>query len=198
MNAGITPHLFIAKEGRKILLRLPRWEDLDDLLVFINSLVEEGAEILVNQKVTRDEEVDWLKHKVADMTKDNVVWSVSEVDDTVIASSELKTGTGYSCHIGEIAVGVKRGYRDVGFGIKLLNALISHAKTMALNLLTLIIFSSNTGVIQVYERIVFEETERTPHSLFKNGIYRDNIIMTKKIVKLTEDCVENERLGSPL
>ena len=62
---------------------------------------------------------------------------VPEVDVTVIANSELKTGTGYSSHVGEIGVGVKRGYRDVGVGTELLNALLSHAKTMGIEFLTI-------------------------------------------------------------
>lgn len=181
MNAGKTTHHFIAKDGREVLLRPPRWEDLDDLLDFINSLVEEGADILRNQKVTRDEEADWLGRKLADMEKGNLFWLVAEVDSTVIASSELKTGTGYSRHVGTIGVGVKRDYRDVGVGTELLKALISHAKTIGLELLTLTVSSSNTRAIHVYERIGFKETGRIPHSLFKNGTYRDSIIMTKKL-----------------
>lgn len=181
MNAGTTTHHFIAKNGRDVLFRPPRWEDLDDLLGFINSLVEEGAEILRNQEVTRDEEADWLGRKLADVEKGKVFWLVAEVGGTVIASSELKIGTGYSRHVGEIGVGVKRGYRDVGVGTELLNALISHAKTIGLELLTLTVSSSNTRAIHVYERIGFEETGRIPNRLFKNGTYRDQIIMTKKL-----------------
>jgi hypothetical protein len=60
MTIGIASQQFIAKDGRVVLLRPPRWEDLDDLLAFINSLVEEGAEILTNQPVTRDAEAEWL------------------------------------------------------------------------------------------------------------------------------------------
>jgi RimJ/RimL family protein N-acetyltransferase len=179
MNAGKTTHHFIAKDGREVLLRPPRWEDLDDLLAFINSLVEEGAEILRNQKVTRDEEADWLGRKLADMEKGNLFWLVAEVDGTVIASSELKTGTGYSRSAR--GVGVKRGYRDIGVGTELLNRLLSHAKTISLELLTLTVSSSNTRAIHVYERVGFEETGCIPHSLFKNGTYRDDIIMTKKL-----------------
>jgi ribosomal protein S18 acetylase RimI-like enzyme len=181
MNAGKPTHHFITKDGREVLLRPPRWEDLDDLLDFINSLVEERAEILRNQKVTKDEEADWLGHKLADMVKGKVFCLVAEVGGTVIACSELKTGTGYSRHIGKIGVGVKRGYRDVGVGTELLNTLISHAKTIGLELLTLTVSSSNTRAIHVYEQVGFEETGRIPQGLFKNGTYLDDIIMTKKL-----------------
>lgn len=44
-----------------MILRTPRWEDLDDLLELINSLVEEKAGIVRTEKVSRQEEIDWLE-----------------------------------------------------------------------------------------------------------------------------------------
>ena len=38
---------FVARDGRTVILRTPRWEDLDDLLEYINSLVDEGADIVM-------------------------------------------------------------------------------------------------------------------------------------------------------
>jgi len=181
MTIGIASQQFIAKDGRVVLLRSPRWEDLDDLLAFINSLVEEGAEILTSQPVTRDAEAEWLGRQLADVAKGEVVWLVAEVDGAVVASADLKMGRGYSRHVGAIGVGVKRGYRDVGVGTALLNALISPAKTMDLELLTLTVFSSNTRAIHVYGRVGFQETGRIPHGLFKDGTYRDHVIMTKPL-----------------
>lgn len=105
---------------------------------------------------------------------------VTEVDGKVIASSELRAGTGYSHHVEEIGFGVKRGYRDVGVGTELMKALISHEKTMDLELLIPITFSSNTRAIHVFERISYEETGRIPPCLFKNKTYLGTMIMTKK------------------
>ena len=106
---------------------------------------------------------------------------VTEVDGKVIANSELKAGTGYSHHVEEIGFGVKRGYRDVGVGPELMNALISHEKTMDLELLIPTTFSSNTRAIHVFERISYEETGRIPPCLFKNKTYLGTMIMTKKL-----------------
>ncbi|MEM3840961.1 MAG: hypothetical protein QW090_07495, partial [Candidatus Bathyarchaeia archaeon] len=60
MKTGKVIREFVAKDGRKVILRTLKWEDLDDLLDFINSLVEEGANILRTEKVSRDEEIEWL------------------------------------------------------------------------------------------------------------------------------------------
>jgi hypothetical protein len=41
-----------------VVLRTLRWEDLDDLLEMINSLVEEKADIVRAEKVLRVDEID--------------------------------------------------------------------------------------------------------------------------------------------
>jgi hypothetical protein len=45
MKTGQVLQEFSVKGGRKVILRTPQWEDLDDLLELVNSLVEEGTEI---------------------------------------------------------------------------------------------------------------------------------------------------------
>jgi len=62
MKTGEVIREFIAKDGRKVVLRTLRWEDLDDLLDFINSLVEESANIIRSEKVSREEEIEWLSN----------------------------------------------------------------------------------------------------------------------------------------
>ena len=60
MKPGKVIRTFSAKDGREIVLRTPTWNDIDDLMAMINSLVEERADILIDEKVSRDQEVDWL------------------------------------------------------------------------------------------------------------------------------------------
>ncbi|MDI6905227.1 MAG: hypothetical protein QMD13_07055 [Candidatus Bathyarchaeia archaeon] len=60
MKAGKIIRNFSARDSREVVLRTPKWEDLDDLLELINSLVEERADITRTKKVSRKEETDWL------------------------------------------------------------------------------------------------------------------------------------------
>ena len=65
MKTGRILRTFSAKDGRRVVLRTPRFEDLDDCLEVINSLVDEGADIGSEVKVSWDEEADWLAKKLA-------------------------------------------------------------------------------------------------------------------------------------
>lgn len=103
MNIGKILHSFTAKDGREVFLRTPRWEDLDDFIEFINSLVEEGADITFNQKVTREHEAEWLGRQLAEIEKGNRFIVLAEVDGKVVANSSLTKNTGYRKHVGGFA-----------------------------------------------------------------------------------------------
>ena len=175
-------HSFTAENGRKIILRTPRWEDLDDLVELINSLVEEGVEIEFETKKTRDEEVDWLSRAIAQLEKDEALYMVAEVDGRVVASSGI-TKRRFHCenHVGDLGILIKSGYRDVGIGSKMMKTLIDQADVMGLKILTLTVFATNMRAIHVYEKVGFKETGRIPKGIYRKGKYLDRVIMTKEI-----------------
>jgi len=120
MRPGEILNRFTGKDGREVVLRPPRWEDLDDLMEYINSLVDEGADIAKDQKVTREQEADWLARELTEIEKGNIFSVVAEVDGKVIASSEIAKRGGYSRHVGGLGMGTRKGYRGIGIGTKLL------------------------------------------------------------------------------
>ena len=108
-------HSFTAKNGRQVILRTPRWDDLDDLVELINSLVEEGVEIEFETKKTRDEEVDWLSRAIAQLEKDEALYMVAEVDGRVVASSGI-TKRRFRCehHVRDLGILVNYPALSVG------------------------------------------------------------------------------------
>ncbi len=79
---------FFLENGSKLVLRSPRWEDLDDLTKLINSLVEEGAPITMDRIITREEEAEWLAGRLANIEKGRTIMVVAEVNGKVIGNSE--------------------------------------------------------------------------------------------------------------
>jgi RimJ/RimL family protein N-acetyltransferase len=179
MKAGVVIRSFSAKDGRKVVLRTPKWEDLDDLLELINSLVEEGAEIIRDRKVSREEEIDWLSKTLASLEKNEIFFVVAEVDGKVIASSDIHPLKGFESHVGILGIIVKNGFRDVGIGTEMMRTLIEQACKMGLKVLTLSVFATNKRAFHVYEKVGFMQTGVIPRKHFKDGRYIDEIIMTK-------------------
>jgi RimJ/RimL family protein N-acetyltransferase len=174
---------FIAKDGREVILRTPKREDLDDLLELINSLVEEDAEILIDKKLSREEEADWLSRTLAQLEKGNKVHMVAEVDGKVIASSGI-TKRRYGCekHVGNLGIIIKAEYRDLGVGTEMMKTLIDHARIMEIKILTFDVYATNNRALHVYEKVGFKKTGRIPKRYYKKGKYIDGIIMTKEIL----------------
>lgn len=181
MKSGKVAKEFSAKDGRKVILRTPRWEDLDDLLDLINSLVEENADLIVDEKLSREQEADWLSCVLSRQEKKEIFFLVAEVEGRVVASSDLHSGKGSEKHVGIIGIAIKRGYRDTGIGTCIIKVLIEQAKRMGLQVLILSAYATNIRAIHVYESLGFIQVGRIPKKHFRRGKYIDEIIMSKSI-----------------
>jgi RimJ/RimL family protein N-acetyltransferase len=183
VKAGQLIHRFSAKDGREVILRTPRWEDLDDLMELINSLIEEGADIEYDTKKTREEEVDWLSGAIAQLEKGNTLYMVAEVAGKVIASSSVgKRRLRCENHVGDIGLLIRSGYRDVGIGTEMMKTLIDQARIMGLKVLVLSVFATNERAIHVYKKVGFKEVGRIPRSIYRNGTYIDRVMMAKELL----------------
>jgi len=180
MKAGKIVKSFTTKDGHKVVLRTPRWEDLDDLLEFINSLVDEKADITRTEKVSREAESEWLTNALEQLERDETFHMVAEVDGKVIGNSEIRRWRrGYESHVGFVGIAIKNGFRDIGIGTEMMNTLIEHAKKSGLIVLVLQAFASNERAIHVYEKAGFVKTGIIPKKFFKDGRFIDEVIMTK-------------------
>ncbi len=173
--------VFTAKDGRKVVLRQIRWEDLDDCLEFINSLVEERAEILRDTPVTREEEADWLGTRLARIEKGQLIGVAAEVDGKMIANSEVEKRSGFMNHVGYLGIGIKKGYRCIGIGSKLIQTLINESKKAGLKILVLDVFDANQPAKALYKKMGFKEAGKIPKGIHKDGKYIDLIRMTTEL-----------------
>jgi RimJ/RimL family protein N-acetyltransferase len=173
---------FVAKDGRNVIFRTPRLEDLDDFLELINSLVDEKADIFVNEKVSREEEVEWLLEVIAHLERDEDFFLAAEVNKKVVALAEFKIKNGDKEHpVGAIGIIVKKGYRNLGIGNKLLKILMEQAVFFGLQKMTINVFATNKRAIHVYKKIGFIETGIIPERHLRQGKLIDEIIMEKQI-----------------
>ncbi len=172
---------FVARDGRDVVLRKPRWEDLDDLLDFINSLVEEGAEIMRETPVTREEEADWLGKHLASIEKGEIIGVVAEVGGKVVGNSEVGRRRDSMSHVGVLGIGIKDGYRGIGIGSELMKTLIEESKKAGLKVLVLHVNDSNKAAKGLYTKMGFKDAGRIPKGVFKKGKYVDLLRMTLEL-----------------
>jgi ribosomal protein S18 acetylase RimI-like enzyme len=137
MKTGKVFRELSVNDGRKVVLRTPRWEDLDDLLELVNSLVDEAPEIYRDEKASRDEEIDWQSGVLARLEEGKTFFLVAEVDCGVVASSDVNGQRAYEKHVGVVGIIVRRGFRDLGIGTAMMRGLLEQAQEMSLKVVTL-------------------------------------------------------------
>jgi RimJ/RimL family protein N-acetyltransferase len=179
MKTGQVLREFSASGLDKIVLRTPKWEDLDDLLELINSVVAEGAEIGRNEEVSREQEIDWLSGLLSRLERAKTFFMVAEVKGKIIASSDINKQNGFQKHVGVVGIVIKKDFRELGIGTVMMGFLIEQAKKMGMKVLTLTAFASNKRAIHVYEKVGFVQTGLIPKKHLKNDEYIDEVIMTK-------------------
>jgi L-amino acid N-acyltransferase YncA len=178
---AIKPRTFTARDERRVVLRSVKWEDLNDLLETINSLVKEGADIVRTEKVTRNEEADWLGRFLAGIEKGEIINCVAEVDGRVIANSEVVKRAGQMSHVGDFAIAIRQGYRGIGIGTRIMETLVEESKKAGLKILVLSVFDTNKIAKQLYQKMGFKEVGRIRNGAYKNGQYTDLVYMTLEL-----------------
>jgi len=172
---------FQAKDRRRVTFRTPRIGDLDDFVEFINSLVDEGAEIPVEGKRTREAEAGWLGRLLADIEKGSAICIVGMADGKLIGNSEIRKATGRRSHVGGLAMAIKDGFRDVGIGTRMTRLLIEESRKAGLRLLCLSVYETNLRARHLYEKVGFREVGRMPKAIRKDDQYIDEIVMALEL-----------------
>jgi len=177
----MTVKTFTVRDGRKVILRPPKREDLDDLLDFINSLVREEAPILLMSELSREEEKKWLDERLMSIKKGEVIYLVAEIEGKVVAGGEISKHKGRMSHVGTLGIAVKSGYRHLGIATKLVESLLQEAKKQGLKTIRLEVLKNNLPAIALYKKLGFKKTGEIPRSVFWRGRYVDLIIMALQI-----------------
>lgn len=181
MREGTIFRNFTAGDGGKVTLRAPKWSDIDDYLHFINSLVEEKAMIMMNEKQTRDSEIGWIGQLLGGVEKDKMVAVVAEVDGRLVGSCEITPRRGYLAHLGSLGISLLDGYREIGIGQEMMLEVERQAKRLGVEVVELEVFEANKRAIHVYERVGYKVTGRVPDAIKWDGAYMDSLIMVKRI-----------------
>jgi ribosomal protein S18 acetylase RimI-like enzyme len=180
MRAGAVFRTFHAKDGREVILRAPQWADLDDMLDFINSLVDESAPILKETKMTRNGEIDWLARLLSRVEKAKMVAVVAEVENKFVGQVEVTPGTERSKHLGNLGISLKDGFRDVGIGSEMMKEAEKQSKELGIEVIQLEVFANNERAIHVYENAGFNVVGRIPKGARISEQYVDVLIMAKE------------------
>lgn len=169
---------FKSKKGREVVIRYPKWEDLDQLLDFINKLSAEDTFILYSgERVTRNEEIEYLAQSFKEMERGSKIHLCAFVNGKLAGNSSVTRKRLRAKHVGGTAISVAAEFREEGIGTELLKSLISESKKLGLKMLSIDLLANNERAQHVYQKVGFTKCGRFPKMFLYKGKYVDQIVM---------------------
>ena len=189
MKAGHVYNRFTLASEKRVTLRVLRWEDLDGLLSFINSLVKEKQATSrpalytgFDRKVIRDEEAEWLGDILVKIEAGEVINAIAEVGGKIIANGEVTRGKYKDTRRhGRIGLTMIKEYRGQGIGRRMVETLVRESRRAGLRTLEVEFLAENETARRAYEKGGFKEVGIIPHKVFRDKKYLDGVIMSREL-----------------
>ncbi len=170
-------------KGKKVRIRYPKWEDLDQLHKYINSIIKERTFIGKQKPISRKDKIGWFSKEFERIENRDVVSIVAEVDGKFAGSSSIeRKKLDANRHIGTLHVGLMKSFRGLGIGKEMVEILIKLAKKeMGIKMVDSSYYSMNKASEKLHRKCGFKEVGRIPNGCNYYGKYYDEIIMVKEV-----------------
>lgn len=152
---------------------------------FLNSLVEEGAPVHVDKKVSLKEEISWIKNNIKDIKKHRKVFLVAENRDIIVGIAHIDLYPGRQNHVGMLGISIRKGYRQIGLGSHLVKEIIKLAKAKlkpSPKIIRSSVFSINKPAIVFYKKLGFKKVAKIPKQVKFQDKLVDEVVMLLNVV----------------
>lgn len=150
---------------------------------FINSLIEEEAQIMPNKKLSLKEERKWLKEQLRRIKNKKTVFLVAEEGKKVVGTTLINLAEQRQSHIGYFGITIRKSYREMGLGSYLIEKILKLAKEELKPKPKIIrlgdVFANNKIAISLYKKFGFKKVAKIPDQIEYKGKLIDEIIMIR-------------------
>ncbi len=154
-----------------------------EFLEFVNSLVEEKAKIFVKEEKSIADCKDWLEEIWEKVTLNEQIFLFGKINQKIVGVAEIFKKEEAKDHLLEIAISVKKEYRNLGIGKLLIKELFRLAEERFDNnskFITLTVFSNNQIAIRFYQKFDFEIVAEIPNQLQSGKELVSEVVMMKE------------------
>lgn len=183
MKSGRIFKEFITENAVPIVLRAPKWEDLEITIEYARNLAEEARTdpefgIPFDSNWTPETETKWLADTLVrvELDEEIAVFALAERKLAGVCVVIKKKDPEFS-HYGRLGISVAKEYRDIGVGFEMVTALTEECRKNGMKLIDLGVFANNLRAIHLYEKVGFQQVGRTPGKRNRNGRFIDDISM---------------------
>ncbi len=169
-------------DGKEVVFRILKKDDLEGCLRHINTLVRERAYILKQKPVTLKTERKWLKDAIAMIKKGTKITVVITVDRKIAGLAHIeRMPMDANRHVVSIGIGLS-SHRGLGIGTRLMLVLEKIArKHFRAKVMKLTCCECNTPAMNLYKKVGFKEVGKIPKGFGYYGKYLDEVIFVKEL-----------------
>ncbi|MGL5641403.1 MAG: GNAT family N-acetyltransferase [Paraclostridium sp.] len=169
----------ILKNGKKAILRVPRKEDAQNMINYLNQIGGESDFLTFGENqfsVSLEAEEAWIESY---RNSENSLLIVTTIEDEIVSISSIPSNKKERTrHNGVLGISILKKYWGEGLGSGLLDFLISWAKSNSITKrIELLVREDNHRAIKLYEKFGFEKEGIHKGDLYVKGVYYNTIIM---------------------
>jgi len=173
---------FVTKDGKEVIIRIPKMKDARMLLAYFNSLIKENAPIMFNKKLNLKEVRGRLKSGLEKFKRRMFLQLVVEYKGKIIACGDIEKGKCAKSHICRLGISVHKDFRGRGIGKELMRLLLKFARTfLKTEMVVLSVYANNKVAIHLYKKYGFRRYGYLKGGIKKRGRYFDEILMWRPL-----------------
>lgn len=157
-------------------------KNLKDFQIFINSLVEEDAKILMNEKATLKDEKEFISDALKSIKNKSKVFVIARDSNKIAGNTSIERQSWRRSHMGRFAIAIAQEYRGIGLGKYMISEVIKSAKKefgVGLKVIQLEVLDNNKPAIALYKKMGFKIIAKIPRQIQYKGKLIGEYIMVK-------------------
>lgn len=166
---------------KKATIRVMGKNDTDGIFDVWDSIVEENDFILKDKKADRSKREEWTKKHLQGMTEGRSLMIVAEVNEKIIATSNLERCRGRMNHVADFGVAILKQFRGKQLGTKLTRHVLRIAKKDNIKIARLNLMETNKTAFSLYKKLGFKKNGLLPKGIKRKGKYIGLVEMYKEI-----------------
>lgn len=180
---GQTVKTFSTKAGQPALIRYPLWEDLNQVVTYVNRLSQEDTyTTFMGELITKEEEARFLADLFLQIELGHKVFLFCFVEKDLVGICGLSRNTQQRLrgrHVGRFGISIDRKARGEGLGYELAQATIAEAKKKipGLRVIVLDVYDKNQIAQNLYRKLGFQDAGKIPRAILYQGNYLDEMKM---------------------
>jgi RimJ/RimL family protein N-acetyltransferase len=176
--------MFKTADGRSIILRPLRRGDVDAMVPFANSFVNEKKTnrdlgiTSLDRRMTKADEKEFLEKTLKEKAKGRRVSVAAFHDGRMVGHCDVSgRPSPDERHTGMLGIVVVEGYRGVGLGRRMMETALAEASRLGIWMVELEVFATNVPAKHLYEKLGFKVVGVIPKKVRREGRFTDIVRM---------------------